>query len=45
LACGYELPKCGLIGSLVSSKVVEVLGAKMPEAVWSEIKTEINQLS
>jgi len=45
LACGYDLPKCGLIGSLVSSKVVEVLGAKMPEKTWMEIQTEISKMS
>lgn len=44
MACGYSLDVCGQIGSLVSSKVVEVLGAKMKESVWDEIKQTIQQV-
>ena len=35
---GYPLPVCGRIGSLLSGKVVEVVGAKLDEARWREIE-------
>ena len=41
LACNYTLDVCGRIGSLVSGNVVEVLGAKMSDEVWSLIHKEI----
>jgi len=42
LAKNLPLDICGKIGSLVSSKVVEVLGAKMAQPVWDEIKMQID---
>ncbi len=44
LACDYPLEICGKIGSLVSSKVVEVVGAKISDDVWNEIKEEVSNL-
>ncbi len=44
LAKGYSLEMCGMIGSLVSGKVVEVLGAKMTDEVWETIHHEIKEL-
>ena len=44
LAKGYSLEVCGKIGSLVSGNVVEVLGAKMTDAVWEEIHAEIKKI-
>jgi sugar/nucleoside kinase (ribokinase family) len=44
LSSGLALDICGKIGSLVSSKVVEVIGAKMSQDVWDEIKKQINTL-
>lgn len=44
LSCGYSLELCGKIGSLVSAKVVEVIGAKMTDEVWTEIHAEINKM-
>ena len=41
MALDLPLELCGKIGSLVSSKVVEVLGAKMSQQVWDDIKKEI----
>lgn len=35
---------CGKIGSLVSAKVVEVLGAKMNDHVWADIHAEIDNI-
>lgn len=45
LAKDYSLEVCGKIGSLVSASVVEVLGAKMSDEVWSNIHSEINMLT
>lgn len=44
LACGHSLELCGKIGSLVSAKVVEVIGAKMTDEVWKDIHAEINAM-
>jgi sugar/nucleoside kinase (ribokinase family) len=41
LANNYSLEVCGKIGSLISGNVVEVLGAKMTDAVWETIQAEI----
>lgn len=40
----YSHEICGKIGSLVSGKVVEVIGAKMPEVVWTDINVEIEKM-
>jgi sugar/nucleoside kinase (ribokinase family) len=44
LASNYPLDICGKMGSLVSGKVVEVVGAKMTNEVWQEIFTEIKKI-
>lgn len=41
LAKGYTLDKCGDLGSLLSGKVIEVIGAKIPDSAWEQIKTTI----
>jgi sugar/nucleoside kinase (ribokinase family) len=33
----YNLEKCGQIAALISAKVVEVIGAKIPDALWPGI--------
>jgi len=38
---GYPLPVCGRIGSLLSGKVVEVVGAKLDEAKWKEVEAAL----
>jgi sugar/nucleoside kinase (ribokinase family) len=38
---GYPLPVCGRIGSLLSGKVVEVVGAKLDEAKWREVEAAL----
>lgn len=40
----YPLDVCGAIGSLTSGKVVEVIGPKLNESVWVEVKKEISKL-
>ena len=44
MASGLTLDKCGLIGSLVSSQVVEVLGAKMDDPTWKKINQQVAQI-
>lgn len=41
LAKGYTLDKCGDLGSLLSGKVIEVIGAKIPDSTWELIKSTI----
>ncbi|MBN2774266.1 MAG: adenosine kinase [Prolixibacteraceae bacterium] len=41
---GFNLEKCGEIASLVSAKMVEVIGAKLPDSTWSEIIEEIENI-
>jgi sugar/nucleoside kinase (ribokinase family) len=44
LTNGYTLEVCGKIAALVSGKVVEVVGANLPDHQWIEIKNEIEIL-
>jgi sugar/nucleoside kinase (ribokinase family) len=37
----YDLEKCGLLGSLTAGKVIEIVGARMNEERWDEIKRSI----
>ncbi len=41
LTKGYSLSKSGKIAALISGKVVEVMGAKLPEESWAGILAEI----
>ena len=41
---GLPLDVCGKIGSLVSSKVVEIIGTKMDQATWDGIKSGIAEI-
>ena len=44
LTNGYDLETCGKIAALVSGKVVEVMGANLPDDKWTEIKEEIKSM-
>ena len=44
LANDFDLEKCGKIGSLVAGNIVEVVGAKMEQARWDKIKSQIEKL-
>ena len=33
---GYDIEKCGRVASILSAKVIEVIGAKMTEQKWDE---------
>lgn len=44
LTKGYNLEICGQIAALVSGKVVEVMGANLPDWQWPEIQKEIENI-
>ena len=44
LTKGFSLAKSGKIAALISGRVVEVMGAKLPEFVWSGILMEIDAM-
>jgi sugar/nucleoside kinase (ribokinase family) len=41
---GFSLKKCGEIAALVSGKVVEVMGAKLPDEAWPKILDNIQNM-
>ena len=41
----YPLRICGEIGSLLAAKVIEITGARLPTAMWNEIKPEIAKIT
>ncbi|MCP9612466.1 adenosine kinase [Coprobacter tertius] len=44
LSCGYSLEIAGNIGSILSGEVIEVIGTKMDDARWAEIKLKVQAL-
>ena len=44
LAHGFDLNTCAQIGTMVAGRVCEVLGAKLSEETWRELKGLINAL-
>jgi sugar/nucleoside kinase (ribokinase family) len=38
----FDLEKCGMSGSLTAGKVIEIIGARMDEERWNEIKKSID---
>ncbi len=44
LAHGYTLEQAGKLGSLLAGKVVEVMGAKIPETSWEDIRPAISSI-
>lgn len=44
LTKGLSLEKCGQIASLVSGKIVEVTGAKVPEYKWPRILEQVKEI-
>ncbi len=44
LTNGYSLEICGKIAALISGKVVEVMGANLPDGQWPEIKKKITKI-
>ncbi|MDR1171106.1 MAG: adenosine kinase [Bacteroidales bacterium] len=39
-----DLPLCGEIGSILAGKVIEVIGARIPDATWPEIKDRVKKV-
>ena len=39
-----NLPLCGEIGSILAGKVIEVIGARIPDAIWPEIKDQVKSI-
>lgn len=44
LSHNFDLETCGKIAALVSGKVVEVMGANLPDSQWSQVKEEIEEI-
>jgi sugar/nucleoside kinase (ribokinase family) len=44
LTKGLSLSQCGDIASLVSSRVVEIMGAKIPETAWPELLLKVKEI-
>lgn len=42
---GFSLDKCGLFGSILAGKVIEVIGARMPEEKWAEARKLVNEVA
>jgi sugar/nucleoside kinase (ribokinase family) len=42
---GFDLEKCGILGSMMAGKVIEIVGARMDEGRWDEIKRSINNIN
>jgi sugar/nucleoside kinase (ribokinase family) len=45
LTRGYDLAKCGEIGSILGGKVIEVYGARLDDRSWAEIRDVISGLT
>ena len=39
-----HLPLCGEIGSILAGKVIEIMGARIPDASWTEIKESVKNV-
>lgn len=44
LANGFTLEQCGQLGSLLASRVIQVLGAKIPDEDWPSILDEVEKM-
>ncbi len=44
LTHGYNMQQCGKIAALVSGKVVEVMGANLPDSEWPGVRQEIAKI-
>jgi sugar/nucleoside kinase (ribokinase family) len=40
----FDLAKCGVLGSMIAGKVIEIVGARMDEGRWAEIKSSIDRI-
>lgn len=44
LSRGYDLERCGRLGSFIAGRCVEVEGARMPQSIWTEIQAFMQTL-
>ncbi len=44
LTKNLAMKQCGMIGSILSGKVIEVIGAKMPDATWDIIREMVAEV-
>lgn len=44
LTCGYSLEKCSIIGTILASSVIQVVGTTLSKKKWDEIKLNIEAL-
>lgn len=42
---GLNLMKCGEIGALLAGKVIEQIGAKIPDNIWDEIRKKVKLIA
>lgn len=42
---GFSLDKCGMFGAILAGKVIEIIGARMPEEKWAEAKALIAEVA
>jgi hypothetical protein len=40
-----ELDKCGALGALLAGKVIEIIGARLTDNKWTEVKKLIPEIS
>jgi sugar/nucleoside kinase (ribokinase family) len=45
MANGESLEKCGLYGAILAGKVIEIIGARLNDNIWVEIKRLISEIS
>lgn len=38
------LEKCGVIGALLAGNVIEIVGAKIPDMIWQEIRNQVSSI-
>jgi sugar/nucleoside kinase (ribokinase family) len=41
----FSLEKCGLFGSVLAGKVIELIGAKMPDRKWDSVRKSIQKIT
>lgn len=44
LANNFDLASCGKLGSLLASKVIQTIGAKIPDADWPQLLAEVQRM-
>lgn len=45
LANGFDIERCGRIGTLAAGRVVETVGTKLSETTWNEIKAYVHSFA